>query len=198
MSTAPFKVVRLYDPAIDIEGCNINDYVTSRDVSTLRYLEGARPAVYHCRPLTRAEIREVRNKASDADRYEAAFVRGLIKVEQLYREDGSRSDWARDEDKSGKARPIHDSVIEALFAESDVQEIGAVILARSFLANGSQAFYPLLRISQDALTGSLLHRAERKARSSSSDAGKPQHAEQEAASNLSDSDAPTGATAAAE
>jgi len=161
--TGPYKVILASDPAIDVALSDMSKYVSERDVSALVFEDGAAPTVYHCRPLTLQERREVRNKATEGDRYEAAFVRGLVRVENLLRPDGRRTDFSTDmlSDKSGKSKPIPDSALESYFDEASVQEVGMVIWVRSFLAQSSRGYYPLPDISRHALTGSLYHRAAR-------------------------------------
>ena len=159
MSTAPFRVVVVCDPAIDHAASDLARYVSERDESALAYEAGELPTVYHCRPLTLQERRDVRNKATDADRYEAAFVRGLVRVERLLHEDGQRRDWTRPDDKSGKQKPIPDSALEAYFDEASIQEVGMVVRQKSFLPRGSGAYYPLPDISRLALTARMYRHA---------------------------------------
>lgn len=146
--TGPFKIVRIGDPAIaskDTE--DYGQYCITRDFSLLKFVDGAKPEIFHARPLTPAEVREVANKIGERDQDEAAFVRGLVKVENLAREDGSQSDWTRPDDRSGKEKPIPDSVIERFFDEAMIREIGSVIRYRSFLGRTRGHYYPLLPIS---------------------------------------------------
>jgi hypothetical protein len=155
MSSQLFRVITVSDPAIDHAACDLSTYVSERDESVLRFVEGEAPTVYVCRPLTLQERRDVRNKATEADRYEAAFVRGLVRVERLLHPDEQRRDWVRPDDKSGKQKPIPDSALELYFSEASIQEVGMVILMKSFLAKGSGHFYPLPDISRHALTATL-------------------------------------------
>lgn len=172
--TDPFAVVLAADSAIDYAASDMSKYVAERDLDALVYLDGEQPTVYWCRPLTLQERREVRNKASDADKYEAAFVRGLVRVERLLHDDGQRRDWVKTDDRSGKSKPIPDSALERYFDEGAVQEVGMVIWVRSFLARGSQGFYPLPDISRHALTASLYHRAARMSATSGSETSSEQ------------------------
>lgn len=153
MSTAPFPVILISDPAIDTEATDYVAFLRERDVASLAFRDGEEPTVYHCRPLTLQERRDVRNKASDADRHEAAFVRGLVRVERLHMANGSRGEWRRESDKSGKEKLVSDRDLETLFSELVVQEVGSVIWHRSSLPfrPGYAVCYPLLDISQRAL-----------------------------------------------
>lgn len=166
--TGPFAVVLASDAAIDHGASDLSKYVAERDTSVLVYHDGEQPTVYHCRPLTLQERRDVRNKATEGDRYEAAFVRGLVRVERLEHDDGQRRDWVKPDDRSGKSKPIPDSALEKYFSELAIQEIGAVIWCRSFLDKRTGALCPLPDISRHALTGSLYRRAAPTSDSSSS------------------------------
>ena len=179
--SGPFQVIRVYDPAIDRDASDLSQFALERDPSHLVYTEGAQPVVFHCRRLTLNERRDARNKATDCDRYEAAFVRGLVKVERLpVGEDGETREWRRAE-RGGKQVPITDSELEQLFAEVDVQEVGMVIWVKStlFFHRGSRGYYPLLPMSRDALTGTLFHLAEQKSASGTSGENRPPPAEAE-------------------
>lgn len=152
--TGPFQVVLISDPAINTDATDYSKFLAERDPSTLVLHEGELPTVYHCRPLTLQERRDVRNKSTDPDRYEAAFTRGLVRAERVWREaDGTRIDWKREQDGKGKDRIVSDSDIASLFSEVAVQEIGAVIWHRSSLPfhPTSVVIYPLLDISRGAL-----------------------------------------------
>lgn len=151
--TGPFPVVVVSDPAINFDESDYKSFLASRDPKHLVYHEGEHPTVYTCRPLTLQERRDVRNKATDADRYEAAFVRGLVRADRVYKPDGSRGEWTRSEGKDGKQRLVSDADLETLFAEATVQEVGAVIWHRSSLPfrPGCEVTFPLLGISRDAL-----------------------------------------------
>jgi|GEM_PF-1480350 len=173
--TGPFKVIRCCDPAIDDPvGAAALKYSTTRDVSLLSFLPDAKPTVFNCRLLTISERRQVRNLPSQGDQYEAAFARGLVSVENLARDDGSVvASWTRPTDMSGKEKPIPDRSLDENFDEATIQEIGMVILSRSFLARTSGQYFPLPAICRDALSASLLRRAELMIASSSSAATKP-------------------------
>jgi len=166
--TGTFQVILASDASIDVEASEMGRYYTERDLDALVFVDGESPTVYHCRPLTLQERRDVRNKATDPDRFEAAFVRGLVRVERLLHDDGQRRDWVKPDDRSGKSKTIPDSALEKYFDEAAVQEVGMVIWVRSFLARGSRGFYQLPAICQHALTASLYHRVVRTNASSSS------------------------------
>lgn len=174
MSTAPFKIVLLSDPAIDIEASDYNAFLRERDISALAFRDGEEPTIYHCRTLSLQERRDVRNKATDPDRHEAAFVRGLVRVSGLHAANGTRVEWRRESDKTGKERIVSDRDLETLFSETALQEVGAAIWHRSSLplSPGSVVCFPLLDISRHALMAIRLPRADASATSASD---KPQH-----------------------
>ena len=196
--TAPFPVVLLSDPAIDFAASNYEAFLRERDPSHLAYADGETPTVFHCRVLTLQERRDVRNKATDPDRFEAAFVRGLVRVTGVYRANGERGDWYREVSKDGKERLVSERDLETLFSESMIQEIGAVIWHRSSLPfrPGCVVTFPLLDISQRAL---METRRRPVAASTPSASDKPQHVAPQPAMSDSSSDSaqPTTATVAA-
>lgn len=151
--TDTFSLVSILDDAIDHEQCDVAKYAASRDIALLSFCDGAIPVVYHCRTLTLPERREVRNRASESDQYEAAFARGLVRADSVYQMDGSRRDWRREQDRSGKARIVSDADLEALFSHPVVQEVGRAIWERSFLPfrQGSEVVWHLPDISVRAL-----------------------------------------------
>ena len=95
--TGSFQVIRVYDPAIDYDAIPQQDwdaFISNRDVSLLgeHWIEGRRPVVFHCRPLTQSERRDVRGKA-DADKAERAFAFAVQRVDHLPTHDGGRISW---------------------------------------------------------------------------------------------------------
>lgn len=174
--TGPFQIVRVYDDAISCatkeEADGYGRYSTGRKFSDLTFVDGVLPTVFWGRPLTVSERRTVANKVSDRDKYEAAFVLGLVKVDNLEYPDGSRKEWLRPCDHSGKEKPVPDDALDRFFDEACVQEIGMVIVQRSFLAHTKGHWYPLPGICQDALKARLLLRAERTSALSKSAASK--------------------------
>ena len=98
---------------------------------------------------------------------------GLVKVEAIEYPDGSRREWVRPTDHSGREKPVPDDALDRFFDESCVQEIGMVIMQRSFLAHTKGHWYPLPGICQDALRARLLLRAVLTPASSSSPDSRP-------------------------
>lgn len=151
--SGPFKVVTVAEA---LNKCVLDDagawqkYLHERDFDTLIFREGEKPTVFHCRPLTLVEVRQVRNKSSEGDMNEAAFVRGVMKVENL-----EGATYLRPQSNTGNELIIPDSDLEKHFDEAMIQEIGSVIARRSFLAKSSVLTYPLPAISRVALEASL-------------------------------------------
>lgn len=205
--TGPFMVVRNADPAVD--GNAETDWVAyyaDRDPKRLTYLPGMTPVEYWCRPLSMAERREVRarrdaNGESTSASREHAFRLGLVRVLRLKYADGGTRDWHRPDDKSGVSRPIPDDAMEP-FGDVTIEEVGAIIEARSFLDHDQPLVCPLLGTSQRALSHLLHHRAEQTKGSSSSARSKPEAAAtattpDAAATSSPAGDAPGDATATA-
>lgn len=196
---ASFAIIRVYDDAIQCKTTEEADafgrYCSTRDAKELAFVEGA--TVFWGRPLTVTERRTVGNKPSERDKYEAAFVLGLVKVENLEYPDGSRKEWVRPTDHSGREKPVPDDALDNFFDEACVQEIGMVIAQRAFLAHTKGHWFPLPAICQDVLKARLLLRAERMSALSKSPASKAPAEGQPAERTTSspDGDASTGATA---
>lgn len=177
--TGPFDVVRIVDPAIDANAeIDWETYYRERDPKLLRYYPGREPVVFHCRPLTISERREVKVRR-DAEGLstpmsrEMAFRLGLVRVLRLVREDGSARDWERPEDGGKKARAISEEALE-LFGDTTIEDVGGVIEARSFLDRDQPLVCPLLGISQLGQTHLRVHRAVLMRASSSSPPSRPE------------------------
>lgn len=173
MST--FKHILSFDPAICVEKSELAKYMTDGncDPKHLVFLEGSKPMIWHLKKLTREEIKTVRNAGSSSDSCEAAFKRGLVKVENLRMPNGEIKDWYKQDDKS----IIIDKVIEAYFSESQVQEIGAIIWQKSVLMVGSTAPYVLPPTSGLEVKGLLRLSVERLKTLSNLEADKAKHKE---------------------
>jgi hypothetical protein len=153
----PLRIIRSFDEAIDTERSDLAAFYNTRDESALVFHEGELPTVFHARLLTHAEFREIWSKSTDNERFEAAFVRGISRVERLLHDDGQRRDWVRPDDKSGKQKPIPDAVLEQYFDVASVVDVGAVVYHRSFLHRSSGHYCPLPDISLRALTARMYH-----------------------------------------
>jgi hypothetical protein len=164
-----FAVVRTYDPAIEWDALptpDLNEFLQTRDPALLegRYIDGERPTVFHCRPLSQSEARDVRGR-SDADKYERCFSLCVTRVEALFVDDGSpdgaRETWTRPNDGQ-KARPLSDGVLDR-FSFGDVQHVGQVIFAASFSSPDRPLYVPLLDTCRDATTAAELSYRRRRA-----------------------------------
>lgn len=149
-STAVFRVVRCWDPAIDggeETGTMMVRYAETRDWDLLRFVDesAGKPTIYHCRPLTLAQRRHVTQALDQDERHRRAFAHAVLRVEHWIDESGSVTTWsARDESKAMK-----DDQLER-FAEDDVQEIGHVVVRKSFLPRGLPLRLPVLDSSRAA------------------------------------------------
>lgn len=156
--TGHFKIVRAYDPAIDFDAVpkeTWDDFVTTRDPALLDgfYLPGEQPVVYHCRPLSRAEARDVLSRP-ESERPERAFAWCVLSVDNLRGLDGSlRPQWRRPE--TGKVKPLTDEAL-SVFALDDTLHVGQAVLSRSFSAPDRPVYVPLLASCRDALTAAAL------------------------------------------
>lgn len=146
------EVIPLHDVAIDLVRSDLSEYARTRDLAHVVLTDGARPERWWIRPLTLSERRAIRSLATDEDRYEGAFVRGVVRGEWRDRAGAWRSYVRADE------APMRDDVLGEI-PEASVLEIGMVALARSILPFGSPVPWPLPRGSQAALQARLLRSA---------------------------------------
>lgn len=172
-----FTVVRLFDEAIDHETMQeqiLDDgrsawvaFMRTRENSLLKLFPGTRPTVYHCRPLSLAERRQLR-ALPEEDRWEAAFARAVTRVDNLVDQEGHPVEsWVRD--TKLQTKPLGDAALERFFSEADIIDVGSVIWIRSFLGRNSQVSYLAPPTSRHALLGLTLHRAAQKAKVSIED-----------------------------
>lgn len=155
-----FRVICRFDPALDPESMGpdaVRVFRETGDPAVAKFVDGGTPAVFHCRRLKVSEMQAVHGYTSEADRFTAAFARGLIRCESLYREDGSRQGWERPDPE----RPVAQSAIDASFDFGTVQEVGAAIYGRSVLGKGRPAAWPLPDTSRSAVGALAFHLAER-------------------------------------
>ncbi|AKF08889.1 hypothetical protein [Sandaracinus amylolyticus] len=160
-----FKVVRTYDPALDPDAIPQErwiQFIQERDVALLdgAVFPGEKTTVFHCRPLSQAERRDVRGRA-EADRHERAFALCVTRVEHLADEHGGHSTWVRPSE-GAKPRPLGDRELE-VFSEDDIQHVGQVIVAASFCAPDRPLYVPLLATCRDAMTAAALASQRRRA-----------------------------------
>lgn len=173
-ANASFEVVRRFDPAIDPQASDWQAFIRTGDVSTLAFFDGETPTRFTCRRLRRSEVHEVQRLPTDADRYEAAFARGVMRIEGLRIESG-RTSWVRPDRKTrdGAEVPLSTRELDA-FAEADVLEVGAAVLARSLCDPFSPVFWPAPDTSLHALKVLEFHRAaQTRAQASSSPQSNP-------------------------
>lgn len=166
MAEESFTVVCRYDEAIDAEAMTSDErdhYRETGDMSALKFLDGERPALWHCRRLRTSEMREVYAAPNDSARYEAAFARGLVKVENM-RVGDSRQTLGRPSDK-----PLNDKALD-MYDPADVLEVGAAIYGRSILGKGRPAAWPLPATSRLAVAALVYRRVARAQTSAASSA----------------------------
>jgi hypothetical protein len=178
-STQPFTVVRVHDPAIDQSddsGVDWQAFFADRDPARLRYLPGQLPMVFHCRPLTQPERREVMNLRvggeSSYESRERSFAYGLIRVERHVDDDGTVRPWERPDAGGAKAKPLGDAGL-GHFGTTTIDEIGGVVEARSFLDRDQPLLCPLLATSALAFKATgRLHAARTSQSADRSDSSK--------------------------
>lgn len=150
MKAEHFDVVRYYDPEVE-RHCDIGevmDYRHHRDLDKLGLPAEAKPIVFRCRLLSRDQRRMVDALQNDAQRYELAFRFGVVSLSNLPREGGMET-VAPPRNKAKEA--LSDDALDALgLGDTDLKEIGSVIVAKSFLALGVPLWCPALDSSEHA------------------------------------------------
>lgn len=168
MDPITFDVVRPYDPEV-IEHCEpvtIARYAIDRDIETLGLPPSARPVIFRCRVLTRDQRRRVRELSSDHLQRELAFRYGVSEIRNLPRA-GQMADHVLVNRKAPDAA-IDDATLDGLgVGDTDVEDIGAAILGRSFLALGLRPECAVPASSQRACETAFFRHAERKSASDS-------------------------------
>ena len=163
------KLVRVYDPAyagsVPIEA--MRAYISSRDFDDLPALPpGSKaPVVFHCKRLTRAQLRHADHGATDEERASRAFACGVLRVTGGSFGDGWKPSNADD------ARRVHmpDDEREEQFEALDEEEIGGVIYTLSKFPLDCSPLFLLRHLSGVAWDGNARRyaAAKRPARPSS-------------------------------
>lgn len=157
-----FRVVRWFDPEV-ARHCDINDivrYRETRDLEDLSLPPNAKPIVFTCRLLTRAQRRHVKSMQDGYLRHEAAFAYGVTSIAGLPRGNGKVEDVTPH--RHGRHEPIPDDELDRLeLGDDDIEDIGLVILTKSTLGKGVPLRCPVLDSSRHAwLAVATSHRAE--------------------------------------
>jgi hypothetical protein len=161
MTLDPIKIVSIADPAIDVAamGGTLRPYIAKRDFAALRFVEGARPTVYHVGWIDAMAFRSYICATPDDpsvsefggtsfERAWRAFECGVVRIECA---DGSVLEPAREEPlANGQIRKRWTPEQMESIAVSDVEDVGTVAYVRSRVGKARQATYPLLPGSQSA------------------------------------------------
>ena len=142
-SAAPFKVVSMLDPALDLEAMGkdtIWQYVADRNFDLLKFKHGVAPMVYYVRKLPESAALNISSSAAnDEIKYLTAFsvctvrVEGILTDEALPRETFVPK-WQSD-GGSGMSEIMRNEEA-ARFPLDERREIGEVAYKRSFLRLG--------------------------------------------------------------
>ena len=150
-----FEIIRVYDPSITNDGSEIAEYATNRDTSVLKFSDEKKPLVFVCRPLTRSQRRRVREIENQFLAFEMAFRFALVSIRN--HPSGDKYPRAREENSSA---PLTDRDLDALgIGDTDIEEVGSVVFAKSFLAQGLELRCQLPDSSQAAVLTMLVQRA---------------------------------------
>lgn len=137
-------VVCAVDPAIDTEAMTAAEawaYVRDRKVETLRFKPGMKPTRFVIRHLTRSQRDDVMSTcATDAARNVRAFRYALVEAIDAYDADGGTFRFAPSDTVGGVSL---DELDAEVFSSAEIQDIGGVAWARSFLGRRITPVYRL-------------------------------------------------------
>jgi len=142
-SSAPFKVVSMLDPAIDLEAMGkaaIWQYVSDRDFSLLKFKAGMEPLVYFVRRLPESFALSIASTAAnDEIKYLTAFSVCTVRVDGRTDDDGNPLGqfipaWLNSPGTGHSEILKNDEA--AMFPMDERREIGEVAYKRSFLRRG--------------------------------------------------------------
>lgn len=137
-----FVLYTSYDPAIDREASDLSGYQAGGDTSVLVMREGERPTVFHCRALSQAAMRRCATAmqvsaegrvSGMADLAEAAFVSGVVQIDELYGPGGNLITIGSQDRVKGEDRLSSAWLKKAGIPHQIVDEIGGLIHRRSQL-----------------------------------------------------------------
>lgn len=152
MNERTFETYRFYDPEIVrwVDGEIAGQYATERDASILNLPPEAKPVVFKCRLLSRPQRNRINEVSAPKTQLMMAFRYGLVEIRDIPRDDGTTFSWTPR--RSKEAGQIDDKAIDELddmgFGDTDLWEIGGVVVAQSFLAKGAPVYCPQLPSSQ--------------------------------------------------
>jgi hypothetical protein len=160
-----FDVYRSFDP--DLWMCNepaiMGTYSAERDPSVLTMPADTKPTKFRCRVLTRDQRRLVDDSSSANGKRMLAFRYGLVEIVDVAQGDGTFKTFVpnRSSPKDPLAPNALDAIEELGFGDRDMWDVGAAIMARSFLARGVPQRCELPDSSLHACGLMLSRRAER-------------------------------------
>jgi hypothetical protein len=145
-----FDVIGLRDEAIDTDAMTPGEgraYERERDVSTLKFKQGMKPTRFRMRRLLKTEKVMYERIHNESDKCLFAFKCGFVEAFDAWDSRGRIDRHTPTDPKSGLTESEMFSE-DGPFDIVDMQDVGMVVAARSFLARGSKPRYvlpPLLR-----------------------------------------------------
>jgi hypothetical protein len=140
-----FEVMRPYDDAlVEMNGADeLAKYAVSGPFVSappnIKIEEGKRPIVFRCRALPASARESVRDVTVPTRQYRLAFRYGITEIRDIPRPDGGVYEVQYIDRKSPKDAITPERLIklqELGIGDIDIDFVGAVIMANSFLANG--------------------------------------------------------------
>lgn len=156
MNSDLLRVASIADTAIDTKAMSepgesgrmlVTEYLENRDPDLVKAVPGSKVTWFYTRRLRSGEFNTyVRTASTDQEQYQRAFAIGVVKIEN-FSEVGSKNvipEYKPDgEGRQGQGSISYftDDQLDAI-APAFIEEIGAVIWQRSFLAHMPEVSYP--------------------------------------------------------
>lgn len=143
-SSAPKMFVCPFDPALDMTDEELQRYTLTRDHSLLKFHEGKAPTKYYIQRLSTSQMVYLQRQDKEHERlYGVAFCMGVVRVENLKRNDGVVLDaWEpRHVVKAEKDGMISSEEVDDIFDMPEVLDIGSVVYWHSFLGEKRRGIF---------------------------------------------------------
>jgi hypothetical protein len=167
--TKIYPIVVPYDPAIDLDACDIVAYAGTcdskgnqlsyghRDINKLVFKPGSKPTLYWTRCLSMYQATEIQRQCASNPMSALQFANwGLVRIDDFVDETGK--EWATwepsekiEDKKTGVFEIVVGSSLFKLFPGADVIEICNFVELRSFLHPKKEGRYPLPLTSKQLL-----------------------------------------------
>lgn len=173
------EVCSWFDSALDREAMATDtDWIRTRLASAAVAAEGKTLTRFTVRPLTRSEMKWVKQGADEAEKQERAFRVAVVKITDIVFRDGSKANLFQPSGDivigTGRIRAVSESEMDRM-PDAYIEDIGMVAFTMGFLPPGSELRFPLPRLWLLALSAAPSPRADAEGsiRSETGGNGKP-------------------------